>query len=143
MRFIHLKQTATRTVLSILTLACMTLAVTGCGQPFWLPPAHKIEVQQGNLVSPGQRDRMQVGMSREDIIAIAGEPVVGNAFHADRWDYMFTRGPAGAVVTARSVTVTFADNKVAALTDNYDQESGEIPIQRYWWQRVLNRSLRR
>jgi len=82
---------AVKTAFAILLLA----GLTGCGQPFWLPPAHKIEVQQGNLVSQGQRDRMQLGMSREAIVAIAGEPLAGNAFHGDRWDYLFTRGPAG------------------------------------------------
>lgn len=124
----------------ILLIAVIALPMlSSCGQPFWLPPAHKIEVQQGNLVSQSQRDRMQPGMSRQDIIAIAGEPVAQNSFRKDRWDYMYTSGPAGTPVVARSVAVYFENDRVVNLKDNYDQESGEIPIERYWWQRLLSR----
>jgi outer membrane protein assembly factor BamE len=114
-----------------------SLLLTACGQPFWLPPAYKIEVQQGNLINTKQRQQMQIGMSREELLAVAGSPVMEGVFHQNQWDYVYARGPAGTAVVARSVTIEFEDNKVISIKDNFNEESGEVPIQRYWWQRLL------
>ncbi len=78
-------------------------------------------------------------MTRQDIIAIAGEPVAQNVFRHDRWDYIYTSGPAGTPVVARSVAVFFENDVVVKLNDNYAEETGEIAIERYWWQRLLSR----
>lgn len=123
----------------LLFLALLLPVLSSCGQPFWLPPVHKIEVQQGNLVSQGQRDRIQLGMTRQDIVAIAGEPVVQNVFQGDRWDYLYTMGPAGSPVVARGLALFFENDIVVNIKDNYELESGEVPIERYWWQRLLSR----
>lgn len=121
--------------LSLAGAALLTLS-GGCGgDPFWLPRAHKIEVQQGNLVSEAQRAKLNTGMSRQQVIAILGHPVQEPGFRPDRWDYIYTRTPAGDTTTARKLTIVFENELVSEISDNQDEHSGELPLRRPWWQR--------
>ncbi len=121
-------------------VALSMLALGGCGTPFWLPRAHKIEVQQGNLLTRDQIKAVQSGMSREEVAALIGVPVNQPAFQPDRWDYVFTRTPAGKTVTARRFSVFFDDaDKVENIQANFDQESGEIIMPKFWFSSVDRR----
>ena len=110
--------------------------LTACGgNPVWLPRAHKITIQQGNLLDESMLERVTVGMDREMVRNLIGTPVIQTPFEQDRWDYVFTRGPAGSAITARRVSILFENEKVASIDDNRDIESGELPEQRYFWEK--------
>lgn len=118
-------------------VACLLVSfLSACGgDPFWLPRAHKITIQQGNLLNEAQVDRLSIGMERDLVRNLMGSPVVNSPFHEDRWDYLYTRGPAGSGVKARRVSISFEDDKVARIDENRDLESGELPPQRYFWEK--------
>ncbi len=120
-------------------IVCAPLAACS-GNPFWLPPAHKISIQQGNLLSKKQLSRVKVGMSREDVQALIGSPVSRSPFHLDRWDYAFTQGPSGDAIDARVFTVKFEDNVVSDIESNADSTSGIVPEQRRFWEILAPRS---
>ncbi len=126
-----------RPLLFACLLAPGLLALSGCGQPFWLPPAHKIEVQQGNLISVDQKDALTAGLTRDEVSAITGHPIVGNTFHADRWDFIYTRGPAGSSIKARRLTIQFANGVVSSIDDNYAEETGDVPRRQSWWSKLF------
>ncbi|MFK7996576.1 MAG: outer membrane protein assembly factor BamE [Granulosicoccus sp.] len=105
------------------------------GDPFWLPRAHKITIQQGNLLNQRQLERVTVGMDRELVRNLIGTPVINSAFQNERWDYVYTRGPAGNAIVARRVSIIFEDNKVARIDDNQDLETGELAPKRYFWEK--------
>jgi outer membrane protein assembly factor BamE len=59
----------------------LILAATGC--------AHKIDVQQGNVLTKEMLDQLAVGMSARQVISLAGAPLVVDPFHNNRWDYVY------------------------------------------------------
>lgn len=122
-----------RALLPLLAALCLA----GCaGDPFWLPRAHKISIQQGNLLNEEQLALIETGMPREQVSSLIGAPVERTPFHQDRWDYVYTRAPAGSVTRARRVTIHFEQDRVARIDTSDWQESGELPEQRYFWERV-------
>lgn len=129
----------TRLIVAAATVAAL-LTLSGCGTPFWLPRAHKIEVQQGNLLTRDQIKAVKAGMLREEVAALIGVPVNQPAFQPERWDYVFTRAPAGKTVTARRFSVFFDKaDKVENIQANFDQESGEIIMPKYWFSSIDER----
>lgn len=125
---------------AIAAAIALGISLTGCGQPFWLPPAHKIDVQQGNLISETQRQNIAVGSSKDQVLNTLGQPMSKNTFRENRWDYVYTKGPAGSAIIARRLTLYFENDVVAKLTDNYDKETGEVPTRKPWWRRIFSSS---
>jgi len=95
-------------------LAFLALTFAGCSAPSWLSP-HKIEVQQGNFVSQEMVSRLKPGMSKSQVRFALGTPLLTDAFHADRWDYVYLLQKGGKVREKRTVTVVFVDDKLQRL----------------------------
>ncbi|MDO6462140.1 outer membrane protein assembly factor BamE [Granulosicoccaceae sp. 1_MG-2023] len=105
--------------LRIILLACLISLTGACGNPIWLPPAHKIDIQQGNLVDQEQVVQLREGMSRDEVRQLLGEPVLKPTVDADRWDYVYTKGRSGEHVKARRLTVFFEQERVSRIEDDY------------------------
>ena len=76
---------------------------------------YRITVVQGNFVSQEAASQMQIGMSRDQVKALLGTPLLTDMFHADRWDYVFyfKRGST-SVVQQRDFIVHFAGDRVTS-----------------------------
>jgi len=115
----------------------LVLVLSGCvGDPFWLPPAHKIAIQQGNLINEEQLEKVSIGTQRDVVRSLIGSPIAATPFHASRWDYLYTRGPAGAAVEAKRVSIFFADDVVERIDTSAPDKTGELPKRRPWWNRL-------
>jgi outer membrane protein assembly factor BamE len=68
---------------------------------------YKIDIVQGNFVSKEQVTALKPGMSRLQVRAILGTPLLASIFHENRWDYVFTFKRQGLEPQARKVTVYF------------------------------------
>jgi outer membrane protein assembly factor BamE len=85
---------------------------------------YRVEVVQGNVVTKEQMARVQPGMTREQVRAALGSPLLTDPFHADRWDYIFTIRRQGAEPQRRSVVLTFNGERLATV------DAPELPSER-------------
>jgi outer membrane protein assembly factor BamE len=88
-----------------------------------LTPYH-LTIEQGNFVSNETAAQLQKGMSRDQVKALLGTPLLADMFHQDRWDYVFTfrRGPT-VIVEQRDLTVYFNGDSLDHWTGASDLPS--------------------
>ena len=84
----------------------------------WLPEAHHIEIQQGNTIKQESRDRLQSGMTRQEIRTILGNPVLQDPYHPNRWDYIYRMKSDTKDVKASRLTLFFEDDRLIKIDDS-------------------------
>jgi outer membrane protein assembly factor BamE (lipoprotein component of BamABCDE complex) len=55
-----------------------------------IPGVYRATIQQGNVITQEMVDRLQPGMTPSQVRFILGEPILGNTFRDERWDYVYT-----------------------------------------------------
>jgi len=94
------------------------LALGGCSNlpevTSWLTP-YKIDIRQGNYVTQEMVAQLKLGQSREQVRFVLGTPLLTDAFHADRWDYVYRFQPGHGEVQQRRMSLYFADGKLARI----------------------------
>ena len=115
-------------------------ALTGCY------PGYRMDVEQGNVVTPEQRAQLQLGMSRREARFVLGSPLVKDPFHADRWDYVYSlRDGATGIVDQQHLSLFFEDDLLVDIRQDSDgikseKENSKAPneaagsgfLQRLW-----------
>jgi outer membrane protein assembly factor BamE len=76
---------------------------------------YRIDVMQGNVVTKELAANVKPGMSREQVRDLLGSPLLTSAFHADRWDYVFTMRRQGVEPQRRSVVAIFKGDTLERL----------------------------
>ena len=82
---------------------------------------HKIDIQQGNLITESEVNQLERGMTKREVRYILGTPLVVDPFHQNRWDYFYSLDRRGEDVIQRRITVVF-DNDVV------DRIEGDIGV---------------
>ena len=83
----------------------------------WITP-YKVDVIQGNFVAKEQVEQLQPGMSRDQVKAVLGTPLMTSLFHADRWDYVFTLKRQGVEPQSFKYTVFFKGDQLERFSGN-------------------------
>ena len=99
------------------TLMCVpllgTLALAGCQSLqssdnfLGVITPYRLEVVQGNVITKEQAALISPGMTRAQVRDVLGSPLLTDAFHANRWDYVFSIRRQGTVPQLRRVMVLF------------------------------------
>jgi outer membrane protein assembly factor BamE len=76
---------------------------------------YRIDIVQGNVVTKEQIAAIRPGMARNQVRDILGTPLLTDAFHADRWDYVFTIRRLGTEAQRRSVVLRFNGDTLAGI----------------------------
>jgi len=112
--------------------AALVALCSGCavpsapGQAFLgLITPYRIDIVQGNAVTREQIAQVRPGMTRAQVREILGSPMLSDAFHGDRWDYMFTLRRPGSEPIRRHVVAHFQGDllkKLDAPSDLPDED---------------------
>jgi outer membrane protein assembly factor BamE len=76
---------------------------------------YRVEVVQGNVVTREQIAAVKPGTPRSRVRDVLGSPLIADAFHADRWDYVFVIRRQGTEPQQRSVVVLFENDVVKSV----------------------------
>lgn len=82
-----------------LSLLISLVLITGC--------VYKMDIQQGNEVTPEQADALRIGMTQAQVRSILGTPLLQDPFSPGRWDYVYQLQQQGELVEQRRLTVFF------------------------------------
>jgi len=73
--------------------------------------AHKIDIQQGNVITKEMLDQLKVGMNARQVMSVLGSPLVVDPFRNNRWDYVYSMKLGNKDVSQFThVTLLFNDN---------------------------------
>lgn len=99
-------------------LAVVALAGSGCApsKPVGnLFSPYRLDIAQGNYLTRETVEQLQPGMSRDEVRFVLGSPLLTDAFHPNRWDYVFRFQHGNGNSTVRRVTVHFENDRVARI----------------------------
>jgi len=94
---------------SAVILALLTaVAATGC--------VYRLDIQQGNLLTVADIDKVTVGMTRSQVRYLLGTPMVSDPFAPERWDYVYRmQYGRSSNVDAAHFVVRFDGDKVSSV----------------------------
>ncbi|WP_371186404.1 outer membrane protein assembly factor BamE [Thalassotalea maritima] len=83
---------------------------------------YKIDVPQGNYIEQNQIDKLQVGMTKEQVKYVLGNPVVQDTFNDDTWYYVyeFLSGKDQELNRSKRLELTFDNGKLTNASGDYD-----------------------
>jgi outer membrane protein assembly factor BamE len=119
----------------LLACAAAVLITAGCSSSRISVPMvpgitpYRIDIQQGNIVTQEMLDKLEPGMSRNQVRFILGTPLVMDPFRTDRWDYVYRMNKRGDVVEHRQLKVFFKDDRLERFEGDVvaDVKPGDKP----------------
>jgi len=98
----------------LLIHAFIALILTAC--------AHKIDIQQGNVITEEKLSKVHEGMEQHQIRQILGTPMLIDPFHPERWDYYYSMKPGRDPVIRYRATLYFVNEHLSRI-----ERVGPIP----------------
>ncbi|WP_246624928.1 outer membrane protein assembly factor BamE [Oceanobacter mangrovi] len=102
---------------TILTFLLGIATLSGCV----FPGVHKLNIQQGNIVTQDMLDQLKPGMTESQVEFVMGTPVLKNPFAEQRWDYLYTLEERDVITKQYLIQVYFDANR------RFDHYSGSVP----------------
>jgi outer membrane protein assembly factor BamE len=93
----------------IFSLVTTLLLLTGC--------VHKIDIQQGNVIEQDKVNKLHIGMSKGEVEALMGTPILINTFNDNRVDYIYTMKHGSEARTEKSVILIFQENRLRNISE--------------------------
>lgn len=97
-----------------LGLIILTLSLSSCT----LVRLNKMNIEQGNIITPQQTSQLHTGMSIDRVKDIMGTPVLINTFSGERIDYVYTYKPGYGEFTEKTVTLNFKHGVLRDIQTN-------------------------
>ncbi|HUW75795.1 MAG TPA: outer membrane protein assembly factor BamE [Gallionella sp.] len=98
-------------VLSLLLSSCTSFYI-----PLLTP--YKMDIRQGNFVTPEMRANLKIGMTKPQVLFVMGTPLIQDVFQQNRWDYVYRYEHARKIVDKQRMTLYFEGDKLVRIVDD-------------------------
>ncbi len=115
MRLGILELTWTVMRIELVLLSALLASCSYLSSPVLSP--YKMDIRQGNYITPEMREKLRLGMSKQQVRYVLGTPMVSDVFHGNRWDYIYRLEQRGEVVEKQRLTLYFEGDKLARMDD--------------------------
>ena len=98
----------------IYLIASVVIFINGC-------TVHIPDVQQGNVLEPDVLAQLHTGLSKKQVQFLMGTPIIRDAFHPERWDYVYLFTSQDSKTIRQRVTLFFDHDALSRIeTDGID-----------------------
>jgi len=109
----------------LIIITCFaSLIQAGC---YRLHIVHRIDIQQGNVVTQEKVNQLVPGMNRNQVQFVMGSPMIVDVFHQDRWDYIYYLKAGYAEAEEQRVTLYFEDDALARIEGTLEPSGTPVP----------------
>ena len=108
---------------SIITIV---LSLSACSS--WV---YRVDIPQGNYLEQKSIDKIQVGMTKEQVKFILGTPVLIDAFDNDTWNYIyrFKSGRDEKLNTQKNFAIKFEEGLLISASGDFElSENFNVPF---------------
>lgn len=85
------------------------------------------EIQQGNVVSADMLELLKVGMTKRQVIAALGTPLIQDTFHTNRFDYVYGHNTRIVIIFDQSETIISIEGTPSHPYQKHTNEMVTIP----------------
>jgi len=73
------------------------------------PGVYKINVQQGNIITPKMLATLKEGMTKKQVHFVLGKPVIKNVFNESLENYVYSYQKAGGVTQHQTIKIFYSN----------------------------------
>lgn len=99
------------------SIIAVALSLSACSS--WV---YRIDIPQGNYLEQKSIDKIQVGMTKEQVKFILGSPVLIDSFDKDTWNYVyrFKSGRSEKLNMQKGFTIKFEEDKLVSAEGDFE-----------------------
>jgi len=76
---------------------------------------HKMDIEQGNVISAEKIRQIHLGMTKDQVIEILGEPVLTDPTNSNQLDYVYTSKPGQGKIIEKTFILLFDHNRLQKI----------------------------
>ena len=98
-------------------IVIFTLLLTSC--------VYTLNIQQGNILDQKDINKLRVGLTKNQVVFVLGNPVVDDSFSDDHWIYLYTfSNRMTDIETTKRLELSFSNDKLIEAEGDFEIPEG-------------------
>ncbi len=112
---------------SFLLAAATGLGICSCSTVLNnLPGVYTLDIEQGNIIDQSMVNQLRPNMTKRQVLYIMGSPMLTDAFHEKRWDYLYSEQPGGDNRMQKRISLFFEGDNLIGVQGDFRPSS--LPV---------------